>query len=548
MNTFDVEVNAEGEESYLPAAWPVMNASGLPDEMVRDAAQVRELASKLSKWVDNARSAAGRTSANDAGAYTPPNNVYDEMAAARHAMEFDDIVSGVYDITEAFAFQGVKWEGISSADADIFNQISRDLDLDTMIRAMWWEEYSINQFVCAMRWGWKEYKVRGKTRRGNKKKTVKRVWCPTSLHTIDTRKVVPIGHGPLGSQGLAWNSTKDEIDHYNSVVSGDVIDPELLEFYMGLYRPGPDEKALLTRWGVDPENLMRLNPRLVWRHTSTKPSYRPHPPVRLRSVFHLLDMKRQLILSDRAALIGSANYILLVRKGLKDEPAHPEELANLHERYNFIAKMPVIISDHRLSIDIIAPKTDFVLQGEKYNTLDNRILSRLLGTLTISQQGQRNETNITLSRAVAKSMEDRRHMIRRDLEKHIARAVVKHPNNHGVFEDEPNLVYVPRTIALDVDQAMVQALMNLRTMREVSRETILEHFGLDQETEALRVELEAERYDDIFKTVVPFSGGGNSFVNGGTGAQGGRPVGGGDSPQNPAKPKDQTEGGNPSTK
>lgn len=526
--------------------WPVLNWSDLADEDVVASSSLREIASRLSRWVDNARAAAGRTSMFDRGAYTPPDNPYDEMRAARHAMRYDDIVSGVHEITESFAFQGVKWEGENSDDADILNQVSRDLNLDMVIRSMWWEEYAVSQFAVAMQWGWRNYKIRGKTRRGNAKKAQRLVYVPIAMSVLDTTKVVPVMHGALGTGGLAWSSTNDDIEHFSRVLRGEVIDPEMLQFYLGHYKPEAQEEGELSRLGVDTKNLMLLNPQYVFRHTATKPDYMRFAPVRLRSVFSLLDLKRQLIHSDRAALIGSANYILLVKKGDSDIPAKPAEIRNLRENYNFIAKMPVIISDHRLNIEIIAPKVDFTLDPDKYNTIDNRILSRLLGTLTISQQGQRNETNITLARAVAKSMENRRHMIRRTLEQRIARAVVQHPLNAGKFDSEPNLVFVPRSITLDVDAALIQALLNLRTQQEISRETILEYFGLDQETEAQRREMERERYDDIFQTIVPYSGAqpGSPQANG---AQGGRPVGGGDGSRDSTKVSNKTESGNPST-
>jgi hypothetical protein len=82
----------------------------------------------------------------------------------------------------------------------------------------------------------------------------------------------------------------------------------------------------------------------------------------------MLDLKRQLMNADRASLIGAANYILLVRKGTDQRPAQQEEIDNLKENYNFIAKMPVIISDHRLEIDIIAPKIDLTLQSRRSTT------------------------------------------------------------------------------------------------------------------------------------------------------------------------------------
>jgi hypothetical protein len=166
----------------------------------------------------------------------------------------------------------------------------------------------------------------------------------------------------------------------------------------------------------------------------------------------------------------------------------------------------VIISDHRLSIDIIAPKTDMVLDEKKYEVLDSRILARLLGTMTVGTSG-RSENQQTLGTAVAKVMENRRHMLKRTLERQIARAIVNHPRNANVFTSTPSLVYTPRNVALSLDSSYAQALLALRTQREISRETILEFFGLDESTEAQRMELEAELYDDIFKTEIPYSKG-----------------------------------------
>ena len=55
----------------------------------------------------------------------------------------------------------------------------------------------------------------------------------------------------------------------------------------------------------------------------TKPDYERFAEIRLKSLFAILDLKRQLMAADRASLIGAANYILLIRKGEKDAPALP---------------------------------------------------------------------------------------------------------------------------------------------------------------------------------------------------------------------------------
>jgi hypothetical protein len=549
--------------------------------------KMREVAAALSRWVDNARSATGRTSMFDRGMFTPPDNHYDEMRAARNAVKYDPIVAGVAEVTEAYAFQGVKWESEDPDEADVFNQLARDQNLDAVLRGMWKEEFTYGQCVSGKLWGWREYTVRGTTKQGNARKRRFRIWAPLQIRVLDSAKTVPVGFGPLAGEQLAWQASDGEINAYETSLTGNMIDPLMASFFTGRYEPSYAEQAELEQLGVDPTRLLLMNPDWVFRHTVTKPDYERFADIRLKSCFTLLDLKRQLVQSDRATLIGAANYILLIRKGNDKAPAMPEEMANLHENYNFIAKMPVIISDHRLDIDIIAPKTDLTLQGDKYDVLDSRLLARLLGTLSISGHGQRNETQVTLSAAVARVMENRRHMLKRTVELEVARSIVEHPRNKGVFDTEPNLVFTPRNIALSMDQGYVQALLSLRTQREISRETMLEYFGLDEATEALRMEMEAEVFDDIFKTQIPFSaqGVGNTPPpadggNGGTpkpppepaptggagkqkpptpnntpeapgvsGARGGRPRGGGtgtQSPQRQARPR--SGNGNPSTR
>lgn len=568
----DIEVTSNLGPNGQPLA--MLNNTELSSVEIAGSAGMREVAAVLSRWVDNARSASGATSMFDRGMFTPPDNPYDEMRAARNALKYDAVVSGVAEVTEAYAFQGAKWESDDADGADVFNQLSRDMNLDAVIRAMWREEFTYGQVVVAKLWDWKTYTVRGRGKTGVKRKKSYRVWAPLRIRILDSTKTVPVGTGPLGGETLAWQAGKGEIGHYAAAMRGDVIDPLMAVFFTGTYHPAPDEAYQLSQHGVDPNQLLACNPEFVFRHTLTKPDYERFADIRLKSCFALLDLKRQLLASDRAVLIGSANYILLIRKGDREAPAQPEEMANLRENYNFLAKMPVIISDHRLEIDIIAPKTDFTLNGEKYEVVNNQILSRLLGTLTIGGRGQRNETQNTISSAVARVMENRRHMLKRTLELEIARAVVEHPNNAGVFDGEPNLVYTPRNVALAMDPSYLQGLLSLRTQREISRETILEYFGLDEATEALRLEWEGEVFDDIFHSQVPFAaanpmptgrpsgdptaeptvdqGTGKPTPNGTpedpklAGKRGGRPAGGGTGKQSPAAiAKPRTPKGNP---
>lgn len=559
---------------------PVFNQSGLSDGLIEK--NLDQLGREVARWVDSTRAAQQRLSLFDRSGFIAPDNPYGQMEIARRAVENDDVVGGVADVTEALAFQGIKWEAEDFDDADVFNQMSRDLNLDAVVRRMWREMFTYSQAVMGLWWGRKEYTVRGysppketkleritdpatgverfeeprdpetnrpmKPKRGPKRKKKYSVYVPTGITFLDPTKVVPIGSGMFGRDRLAWQATYDELDTFDRMMKAEIFDPVMAQFFLGRYNPSSDERMALSRLGVNPDKLLELNPDYVFRHTVTMPDYRRFPDIRLKGTFALLDMKQQLMEADRVLLVGAANYILLIKKGDKDDPARQEEVNNLKDNFKVIAKLPVIISDHRLTVEIITPDQNFVLQQEKYDTLDRRILNRILGSLTVTSSGQRNESTLTVARGIARSLESRRLMIKRTLEEKIARAIVDHPSNKDLFEDEPNLAFTPRNVQLDSDAQIVQAVMSLRQQKELSRESTLEFFNFDQAVEAQRRQYEEESgLDQTFGTQVPFSSpdlNGNAAMPG----AGGRPFGGGQSPQSVqggVKPK--TSSNNPST-
>lgn len=580
----DLSVKELGE---LDGQMGWINASGLEDREVFGG--VDRIGRELARWVSRQRESRTGPNLLDRSAYLAPKNPYGQMSVARTAVEEDDVVGGVADVTEGLVFQGMKWEGEDADDADIFNQISRDLNLDQFIRTWWREEYTYSQVVMGVWWGWKTYKVRGRTpppetaleevpgvahpddpskstpttfeeprdpatnrpikkKRGAKRRKEYKVWCPTQITIMDPQRVVPIGSGMFGEDRLAWHASAGEIDVWKRMMNGEIFDEVMSRFFLGPYVvTSRAERDALGAMGIDPDRLMELNPDFVFRHCVTKPDYQRFPTIRLRGAFTLLDMKQQLLEADRVMLVGAANYILLIKKGSKEDPADQKELDNLKEGFKVLAKLPVIVSDHRLEVEIITPDQTYTLDAAKYDTIDRRILNKCLGSLTVTGSGQRNESTLTIARGVARLLESRRLLMKRVIEERFARAVVEHPLNDKKFEEEPNLAFTPRNVQLDADAQIVQAVMNLRTQKELSRESTLEFFGFDQEAEAQRREHEEESgLDDVFQTAVPFDSPANQA---GFGAMGGRPPGGGNTPNSPkAKSKPKTAGGNPSTK
>lgn len=525
--------------------------------------QLRTVANQLEKFVNTARAATNRGSLFDRSAYASPDNVYAQMTTARSAVMNDDVVGGVAEVVEGLAFDGIKWESSDPDETDVFNQMATEQDLDSVVRRIHQSLYSISTVVLGFWWGEGTFQVRGTSDKGNKRKKTMTVWYPKAITTLDPQKVVPVGMLTFGQESLAWQATSEELGQYSKVLDGSLMDELMTTFYAGLYKcTDVIEQVELANLGVDIQRLILLNPKLVKRHNLTKGDHERFADVRLRKVFALLDLKQQLMESDRVNLIGAANYILLVRKGDKDDPAYPEEISNLKENFAYVAKLPVIVSDHRLTIDIITPKTDFTLSLEKYEVIDNRIGAMCLGLLGPigATSGNRSDNTLTQGRVIARSLENRRHMIKRFLEREISRAVVQHPNNKGKFSSEPNLTFVPNHVALDDDTGWAQAILNLRTTNDLSRESTLEYFGFDQAVEAMRRELEESTgLDDTFKTQVPFSAAnpaGGAAAGGApvkpkaapatqapAGALGGRPVGGGTAPKNATKAPGTTKTG-----
>lgn len=538
-----------GESEVTEAGTPWVNAAG--EELPDISRQVDRVGREIARWITQTR--GNQPSLLNRVAYRAPEHPYVQMETAKGAVKNDDIVSGVVDVTEALMFQGIKWEAEDADDADIFNQMARDLNLDAFARQWHREDFTNSQAIVGLWWGYKDYAPREKKPKKGERKTpgpkrnrTKNVWCPIAYTFLDPHKVVPLRPGAFGQDRLAWLATDQEIETWMKLEDDPYLDPVMAEFMIGPADIDRDERRYLAGIGIDWRRLIELNPSRVFRITQTKMSYERFPDVRLRSVFPLLDLKQQLIEADRVTLVGAANYILLVRQGDKDNPATQPEIDNLRDNFKVVAKLPVVVGDHRLSIDIITPDQTNVLDSTKYETIDRRILNRCIGALQLGSSGRTETGGTTLLRGISRMLENRRHMMKRMLEEQIARRVFEHPANEGIFETECNLAFTPRNVQIDADSEITKAMLTLRTQKEISRETVLEYFGLDQAVEALRREFEEENFDDIFQTAVPFDSPENAPQI--TGGQGGRPAGGGDSPQSPqGQTGGRTSTGNPST-
>lgn len=465
--------------------------------------------------------------------YVTPGKVFEQFMLARHAAEHDDTVSGVIESTESLAFSKVKFDHPDSDQEDVWNQLAKVWDLDSLLRKCWRDLFIYSQFIIAAQPGVRDFSVRGKSDKGNKKrKQFPRIKTPVSFRLIDPTLVIPFGNFLFGGERLAYIARTDaEATAIRAALASNGDDPVKSLLIKELKEPEFAMGKELSKYSDGRYSAsgaaFEMNPANVYRHTETKPDYMRFAPVKMKSIFELLDLKTQLRANDRATLIGATNFIVLIKKGSDAQPARPQELASLKSHARSLAKMPLLIGDHRLDVEIITPKTDNTLKPERVNGLNSAITSRLylLYSAGNYSSGTKGDNSMSLTRMAARGLESRRHMIRRVIERFIIDKIVE---ANDALDEAPDLRFQPASIALEFDQARSAFMLELRMANELSRETLLTEFDFDQDDEAKRLEYEKDHYDDIFQTINPNNQG-----------QPGSGVG----PANPAKPTDTKAAG-----
>ena len=311
--------------------------------------------------------------------YTSPSGIFREFQIAKDASENDDVVSNILESTEALVFNTVRVECGDEDEENIWDQIIQDIQLDVRLREMWRDLFSYSQYYTAAVYTNKVYKVQGMGEQRSRRKRYD-LNVPAALSLLDPQKVLPYGDFLFGSERLLYIANRSEVADIDSTLAGentsDQVVTQLLTGKVELSRKEKQHLATVTG-ASELTNVYQFAPGLVWRHTASRPSYARFAPVRMKAVFELLDLKHQLRQMDRASLLGATNFIVLVKKGSEKEPATTGELEHLSTTVRQVSRTPLIVGDHRLSIEIITPDMDATLDPKRYNTLDSRIAARL---------------------------------------------------------------------------------------------------------------------------------------------------------------------------
>ena len=534
--------------------WQISEALGLGGEVSSDPAMQR-LQATMGSWVRSTRPQR-MGGIFDRDRFVDPDDPGEQIRLARRALR-DDVIGGAADLTESLALSATDIYSPDDDEQDAWNQWAAEFDMDSRLREAWRILYADSQFVAATEWARRSYTVRGRTAAGNARRRVFDLLVPTSMTFLDSRKVTPVGTLMFRREHLAYIADAREATLFDQIlarrdgivpvnpsglpggfgfgrlvprsgVPAPSIAPEddiVERLLVGRYEPSADERAELNADGVTSGDLFLLDYRFAFRHTLTRPTYQRFADVRLASCFELLDLKNLLRSMDRAHLLGGSNFIVLVRKGTDQLPAQQPEITALRESVNTIAQVPVIVGDHRLSIDIVTPKLDVTLNTSRYDLIDRRLTARALGTFVPTGADQADP--LKLGKVIGRNLESRRRMLRRSFEAHLFEPIRR--TNPDITQ-RAKLAFSPATIALSFDAAFASFLLDLREAKELSRDTILSQFDLDQRDEARQREREADLYDDIFQTIVPHganpptAGGGSG--DGGDGPDGVRPSSG----------------------
>lgn len=456
--------------------------------------------------------------------FVTPGKVFEQMAMSYDALD-DDIVGNVADTSEAMTFQKVTFECEDKDQEDVWNQIGRDLDLDTWVRQAWRELFTVSQFYGVRWWGRKTYKVRGKREKRDSRKEFD-LMVPVGMGLLDPTRVVPVKNDIFGNSQLAWIASEGDLKQWGELNEAGLQNDEVVRsLFTGRYTPSPSEVKTFDREDIPPDNLMLLNPQYVFGHTLTKSPFERWSRIRMKAIFPLLDLKHQLREMDRAFLLGGINFLVLVTRGSDQIPTTRQEVADTNAFMRAQSKSPVIVSDHRINIEIITPEVEHILNEDKWAVLDERVMMRLWGTFQLPSETSNRETSVTLGKVIARGLQNRRHMLKRNLEKNLIRPVTDNDLNPE-FKKDAKIEFAPRRMELEQDEALITVLQELRDRGDLSRETLLREFNFDQDLEARRREHEDEKYEDVFKPVqVPFDSPDKTATPGGAGRKGGRPAG-----------------------
>lgn len=517
-----------------PQRGVIVNETNLPDAQVRHAIETlfEEHASVLGVSPGNSFSSYsnGGGSLLARAKFQTPKNVLEEIILARDLAERDDDVASTIGMMLAMAFgEGMMHTHEDEVTVALFDKIAKHTNLDLSFQEIYRELLIASQVVTVALFTRTELQIKPQ---GADRSRTRDIIAPLigvlpseQIRVLDddTFRTGTLAYKPATGAQEQWlreffapatsPGRKAEMRRENPVLTSLLVEQRILE--------GEDTQGFMAVDQPDPaygNEVYVLNPRMVDRSTFPKGAAKYPRPLMTRD-FSLLEAKRLLNIMDHALLQGGSNFLVVAKKGSDERPAMPEEISNLHQVVRRASASGVIIGDHRLSIEIITPDLEELLNAQKRGMLGRKIATALLRLPAFSEEKGGGQAVLKDAEIVSRVIHSDRRLVRRHVENNIYDDVVE--RNPTQFQSGPASIWFPK-IVLQGLQYFTDLVLKLRDRGDISRRSAVQAGGFDYDAEVQA--RRREKPDDRIMTapVVPFSGAGG----GGQDPQGGRPPGG----------------------
>ncbi|MFL5861069.1 MAG: zinc ribbon domain-containing protein [Solirubrobacteraceae bacterium] len=530
------------EATFPPVPQPPMNSAEQPNAVIVDnrteLADQAVLHAVRDTWVETAGLQFGHPTSfqlygvNQGSmlARTPfktPSSVMEEIKLARSVADTDDDIGGIIGGMSAVAFgDGLQNQHRDEQTLEFFNVMTSpvNMDLETVMEEMY-REFLIAASVTTVTIFSRQRIQYWPLKKGAGEQSVQAQLQVPTVGILPAENIRVITNDLVRQGQLAYycedEGLKNWLDEYLSprtsagrrvLMAGQ--EPIAAVLFTGRvqmpYTDGDRESRGLT--------LYTLNPRMVHRSTAPKGAM-PYARPFLTRNFALLEAKRLLNVMDYALLQGGTNYIVVAKKGSDNLPAQQPEVDNLMEQVRHASRSGVMVGDHRLTIEIITPKLDELLNPAKRKLVGRKLKMGLMRQTEevgndSGTQGAMNEMEMT-GRVVGA---DRRKLIRHAQATFYDETATR---NRSTFPQGAPNIWAPKLVLANIGLFWTN-LLQARDRGDIPRRWVVEALGYDYDAALAERERELARGDDeiLMPGAVPFSDPGQPQDN-----NPGRPVG-----------------------
>jgi hypothetical protein len=504
-----------GELVGLPdhAGAIIDNRTDLPNGAVQQAIEdwwVETAAFQMSQPTSfQTYSTNGEASMVNRQPFRTPSNVFEEIRLARTFADTDDDVGSVIDGIIALAFG----EGMENFHEDVttlalFNEAAKYMNLDNRLKELYREYLIAGQFTSA------SFFTRTRlsyTPDGTEQERTEQVAVPL-IGVLPAENIRVIDTDLVGTGTLAYKVDNPDLEQWLEEFFGKRT-TAARKNAMRAERPliaalFVERVQMPTSYSMnvlgDGEVVWKLNPRMCKR-TSMPKGASAYPRPLLTRNFALLEAKRLLNIMDYALLQGGTNYIVIAKKGSDQLPAQPAEITNLRRQVQSLGRSGVMVGDHRLSLEVVTPDLESLLNPGKRRLVGRKIAAALLRRpdMNTDEEGGA-EAAKTEAEWISRIVSSDRRDVKRHVEGDQYTEMTK--RNRAKFKRGAPKLWFPKII-LAGQREWLDYVLKLADRGNIPRKWVTEAGGFDWEAGLSQRKRELERGDDeiMVPGEVPFN-------------------------------------------